>query len=116
MKTSSLIAAVALSFAASGAAWAQQATYEYPQSILEGKTRAEVRAELIAARADGSIKVWSTSYNPLAVAKSQKSREQVQGERHSAQLSFTGEDSGSFALSSQQPAAQAPAVMAQRTR
>jgi hypothetical protein len=45
-------------------------------------TRAQVQAELAAARADGSIKAWSISYNPLAMAKSNLSREAVKAQRH----------------------------------
>jgi hypothetical protein len=80
MKTSHLIAALAVSFAASGAALAQEATYEYPQATVSAKTRAQVQAELFAARADGSIKAWSISYNPLALAKSELSREAVKAQ------------------------------------
>ena len=102
MKTTRLLALLSLSLAATGAAFAQEATYDYPQPIAAGKTRDQVQNELFAARADGSIKVWSTSYNPLAVAKSLKSRDQVKAERDPAYAAtYNGEDSGSFALSRQ---------------
>ena len=113
MKTTHLIAALAVSFAASGAALAQEATYDYPQATTSSVTRAQVQAELAAARADGSIKAWSISYNPLALAKSELSREAVKAQRH-AGLSdaVVGEDSGSFALSRQQPARSMGALFA----
>lgn len=117
MKTTHLIAALAVSFAVSGVALAQEATYEYPQAATSTMTRAQVQAELAAARADGSIKAWSISYNPLALAKSELSREAVKAQRH-AGLSdaVIGEDSGSFALSHQKPARTAPAVFALGTK
>ena len=61
MKTSTLFAAVALTLAASGAAVAQEATYEYPQATASmtskaaQTTRAAVVAALKQARADGSV-------------------------------------------------------------
>ena len=57
MKTttvSTLVAALALSFAA-GSAMSQEATYDYPTAIVSQKSRAEVVAELRQARAEGSI-------------------------------------------------------------
>ncbi len=97
--TTTVLAALALSLAASGAALAQEATYEYPQPIVAAKSRDQVKAELLAARADGSIKVWASDYNMLGRAKSEKSREEVRAERASAYVAaLTGEDGGSFAL------------------
>jgi len=49
-------AATLLALSATPAA-AQEATYEYPQPIVVVKTRAEVMAELAAARADGTLYV-----------------------------------------------------------
>lgn len=95
-----------LSLAAAGAAFADDITPDNTatQVFSVTKTRAQVQAELFAARADGSIKVWSTSYNPLALAKSEKTRAEVIAEvrtDRSADHASTwyGEDSGSFALS-----------------
>ncbi len=56
MKTSTLLAAIALTFAAS-AAVAQEATYDYPQQITSQKTRAAVIAEVEQARADGTLQL-----------------------------------------------------------
>jgi hypothetical protein len=117
MKTTSVLAALVLTVAASGAAQAQEATYEYPQPAVSAKTRADVQAELFAARADGSAKAWSTTYNPLALARSQKSREQVRAERLADPTwTYVGEDSGSFALSRPQPARAAAPVFALRAQ
>lgn len=109
MKTPAILATLALSFA--GAAFAQEASYDYPMVATSSKTRAEVQAELFAARADGSIKVWSTSYNPLTVARSLTTRDAVKAERVNSPLqALYGEDSGSFALSA--PMRPAPAQVA----
>lgn len=117
MKTSTLVAALALSFAASGAALADGASYDYAQPISAGKTRAAVQAELVAARADGSIKAWSMTYNPLALAKSTSSRDEVKAARsHAHDLAFYGEDSGSFALSRPAPARDASSLVASAAR
>ena len=100
MNRKTLAAAFVAAFAASGAAFADGATYDYPTATVSGKTRADVQKELFAARADGSIKVWSTTYNPLTVAKSLKTRDEVKAERADATMqALHGEDSGSFALS-----------------
>ena len=113
MKTSTLVAALAVSIAASGAAFAQEATYDYPQPVVSTKTRAQVQSELFAARADGSIKAWSISYNPLALARSERSRDSVKAESGSAIAhAVIAEDSGSFLLSRQQPSRPAAAVLA----
>ena len=60
MKSTALIAVIAATVAASGA-FAQEATYDYPQPIASTMTRAQVQTELATARADGSSKVWSTT-------------------------------------------------------
>lgn len=44
------------------------------------RSRAEVITEYYQARANGGMKVWSTSYNPVAVTKSLKTREEVKAE------------------------------------
>ena len=59
----SLIAAIALTAAAAGSAFAQEAA---PDSWLQGvqstKSRADVSAELMAARQSGLTKAWSAGY------------------------------------------------------
>lgn len=54
MKTSTLIATLALAFA--GTAFAQEATYELPQAAVSQKTRAEVIAQVLQARVDGTLR------------------------------------------------------------
>jgi hypothetical protein len=108
-----------LSLAAAGAAFADDITPDNTASQVFSttKTRTQVQAELFAARANGSIQVWSTSYNPLTVAKSEKSRAEVVAEvraNRGANFDATwyGEDSGSFAILRTQPVRQAAATYA----
>ncbi|MBL8324067.1 MAG: DUF4148 domain-containing protein [Rubrivivax sp.] len=110
MNTRMTILAATLAALASGAALAQEATYDYPTAGVGTVTRADVQAELAQARRDGSMRVWSTSYNHMAAAKSLKSRDDVRAEvlaeRRAIAGTLTsaaiaGEDSGSFALSRQ---------------
>jgi hypothetical protein len=96
---------LALSLVTAGAALAESPTPDNTAShvFAHPKTRAQVQAELKQARADGSIKVWSTQYNPLTVAKSTMSRADVQAAvetaRASGELSiYAAEDSGSTYL------------------
>ncbi len=73
---------------------------EYTEFVA-GKSRAEVIAEYHQARQDGMLRVWSIQYNPLAVMKADKSREEVRAEALASRVdgqAFYGEDSGSFAL------------------
>ncbi len=102
-----------MSVAAAGAAFADDITVDNTASVPSLKSRDQVRSELLQARADGSIKAWSTSYNPLLLAKSVNARADVKAARDTAYAStFYGEDSGSFALSRQKPAHVAGAVYA----
>ncbi|MFY9511522.1 MAG: DUF4148 domain-containing protein [Rubrivivax sp.] len=109
-----------LSLVAAGAAFAGDITPDdsATQMFTTTKTRAQVQAELFAARADGSIKVWSTSHNPLALAKSDKTRDQVMAELRDAErdadyaVTWYGEDSGSFALARTLPSRVAGPVYA----
>jgi len=80
MKTSTLLAALAVSFAASGAAMAQEASYDYPQPAATQKTRAEVVAELQQARAAGQVLVSEADYNREAPFVAQRSRAEVRAE------------------------------------
>jgi hypothetical protein len=110
MNTRTMILAATMAAFASGATLAQEATYDYPASAASSVTRAQVQAELAQARIDGSMRVWSTSYNHMAAVKSVKTRDEVRAEvlaeRRAATgavtaAAITGEDSGSFALSRQ---------------
>ena len=59
----SLIAAIALTAAAAGSALAQEATPDsWLQSVQSTKSRADVSAELTAARQSGLTKAWSAGY------------------------------------------------------
>ena len=91
--------------AATTGARAESPTLEDQASIAfaHTMTRAQVQAELAQARVDGSMKVWSTSYNHMAAFKSERSRDAVAAEAVAANLSgadatWFGEDSGSFEL------------------
>lgn len=110
-------AAVAVIGFAGAPSFAQEATYEYPQAVASDLTRAQVQTELAQARRDGSTRVWSTTYNHIAAAKSLKSRAEVQAEvlgtGRASTAVMLGEDSGSFALS-RQPARGGVTVLAAR--
>lgn len=113
-----LIASAA--FAATNVAFAQEATYEYPTPTASAVTRAQVQQELAQARRDGSMRVWSTSYNHMAAAKSVKTRDEVRAEvladRGNALTSaaLAGEDSGSFAMTRQRAPRAAGLTLAAR--
>jgi hypothetical protein len=108
------VAAIGL---ASTAAFAEGASYDYPQAVTSNTTRAQVQSELAQAKRDGSIKVYSISYNHMAAMKSVKSRAEVQAEvvgtDTATRDAMLGEDSGSFALS-HKPARSAGTVLATR--
>jgi hypothetical protein len=81
------------------------------------KTRAQVQAELAQARADGSMKVWSSNYNPVLVTTYARTRDEVRAEAIAANRAnhagnWYGEDSGSIVLSRQAPAAPAAPIYA----
>ena len=79
MNTRQLLALSTIAFAAaSGSAFAQEATSDAWMNVVSTKTRAEVSAELGAARADGSIKAVSAGY--ITPIVSQKTRAQVHQE------------------------------------
>jgi len=96
---------LALALVNAGAALAESPTPDNTANhvFAQPKSRAQVQAELMQARADGSIKVWSTQYNPLAVAKSAMARAEVQAALVAARASgelgiYHAEDSGSTHL------------------
>jgi len=108
-----------LSLAAAVAAHAETPTVDdtATQAWSQTKTRAQVQAELFQARADGTTKVWSISYNPLALAKSLKTRDEVRAETVAGLASgetaaLTGEDSGSFRLAQLHQARHASQLLA----
>jgi len=107
------------SLAAAVAAHAESPTVDdsATQVWSQTKSRAHVQAELFQARADGTTKVWSSSYNPLALARSLKTRDEVRAEAVAARLSgesvaLAGEDSGSFRLAQMRQAGDASQMLA----
>jgi hypothetical protein len=106
---------VALSLGAAFAAHAESPGVDVgaTQAWAQTKSRDQVKAELLAARADGSIQFYSISYNPLMAAKSPVTREEVRAQARveRAMASYAapvvGEDSGSFVLSQQWSASSA---------
>ena len=93
----------ALALVAATVAFADDITPDNYRDVPSVKTRDQVVAERNAAVRDGSSKVWSITYNQLAVAKSVATRGTVLAELRAAQAdgtlnAFNGEDSGSFAL------------------
>ncbi len=114
------IAAVALTFAAAGSAFADDITIDTVahQSL---KTRAEVRAELNQYQARG-VNPWSTSYSLNKDFNSQKTRADVVAELKAAQVSgelgaLAGEDSGAAYLAQHRSApGKAPVYIAKQGR
>jgi hypothetical protein len=119
-RTLSTVAAVATLGFAGTAAFAQEATYEYPQDTTStsGMTLAKSQADYAQARANGSLRVFSTTYSQLAASKSVKTRAEVQAEvrgtDHADLAAVTGEDSGSFALARKGGVRNAGTVLAAR--
>ena len=77
MKTPALVAALVLSFA--GSAFADGASYDYPQAVSTQTSRAAVMADLQAARADGSAAVSEIDW-PATHFVAQRSRAEVRAE------------------------------------
>jgi hypothetical protein len=114
-----VIAALALATAFSAQAESPMPEDQNAQVWTSTKTRAQVQAELVQARADGSMRVYSIGYNPLAVAKSTASRDEVKAEVAVARAQgtldvMTGEDSGSFYLASLNQRREAGRILAAR--
>lgn len=81
MKTSTLVAALALSFVASGAALAAgEATYEKPEVIKSQLSRADVVAQLNQARANGTLLVSEADRQESTPFVSQRTRAEVRSE------------------------------------
>jgi hypothetical protein len=102
-----LVGAALLAALASAAAADEAALQAWPAAGEGGKTRAEVRAELVQARANGSMRVMSSSYNPLAESRSLKSAAQVRDEllaaRASGEMAATLAEPHAFALEASTP-------------
>jgi hypothetical protein len=111
-RKSSLILGLAIA-AAAGAASAES-YQEYNTPFVSTASRAAIQSQ---AHASAHVaNPWSTSYNPLAQFRSEKTRAQVTAEFIAARRAvgaFTGEDSGSVYLS-RRPAAADVTVTARR--
>ena len=104
------IAAIAIAIAATGSAgsaFADDITID-TQTFVSTRTRADVKAEMLRARADGSMASWVAEAGsaPVAMAATrQLTRQEVMAdmrvnrEARLASAAMTGEDSGSFYLS-----------------
>lgn len=78
MKATNLFAAIA-TFAVAGSVFAQE--YVQPGAgFVSTKSRAEVKAELLQARASGSLQISESAYPAIPSATSNKSRREVQAE------------------------------------
>ena len=121
-----IIAAVTVASVASftaTSAWADDITIDN-QTFVSTKTRAEVRAEMLQARADGSMAAWVAEAGPapLNTAASRLTRQEVVAEMRVsraadfASAAMTGEDSGSFYLSQTVQPGAASSWLAKLTR
>ena len=100
MNRFALASFLAIAAASTSVAFADDITVD-PHPFISSATRAEVQAQLQQHKAAG-VNPWSTSYNPLAQFRGQKTRAQVTAEYIAARDvvdAFTGEDSGSGFLS-----------------
>jgi Domain of unknown function (DUF4148) len=84
-RTTTLIAALTLGFGS--AAFAQEATYQYPQAATVGVSRAAVLADLAQARTDGTLQVTEVNWPAAPAFVAQKSRAQARGEAIAAAAS-----------------------------
>jgi hypothetical protein len=79
--STAIVAIAAAAFGTFGtSAYAQEATYEYPQAVVSQKTRAQVHAELLQARAEGTLLVSEADFNRTPSFVASKSREMVVAE------------------------------------
>ena len=101
MNRSTLALAAVLSVAAFGAhADDADPSGQFATTVGSAGTRAAVQAQLVDYKKAG-VNPWSTSYNPLASFRSEKTRQQVTDEylaSRNAVAAMTAEDSGSAYL------------------
>lgn len=113
------VAVASLMLVAAGTAFADDITPDTYNAVPSVKTREQVQAELAQAKADGSIKVWSTTYNQFSNVRSVKTRDQVVAELKAAQASgeyavLNSEDSGSAVLAQASRKTHVSPTLAQR--
>jgi hypothetical protein len=118
MNKLTFIAAIAI--AASGSAWADDITIDH-SAFASTKSRAEVKAELAQARADGSLAAMTADYMPAQRYVSVITRQEVLAEMRVNRDGFaraaTAEDSGAFYLArAMQPTPAAPVWLAKLSR
>lgn len=96
MNAKTLIAAtLVVAFAGAGSAFAQEGTQDFPNAQqLSSKSRAEVRAELLAAQRDGTLQHDNSGEaSPAPIAASTLTRAQVRAEaREAVRLGLVGAD------------------------
>lgn len=100
MKTAKLLLVAALGAAAFAAHADDADGSQYPVQFQGTRTRAEVQAELFQFKKD-RVNPWSSSYNPIAQARSTRTRAEVQAEFLAARdqvAALNAEDSGSAYL------------------
>lgn len=113
-----VVAAVSLAAAMAAHAEGPLVDIGATQASAQGKTRAEVKAELLQAVADGSYKAGGAGYDPLAfVPQATTSRTVLAVKARVARdgglaAAMVGEDSGSFYLSAHQGGRDASRVLA----
>lgn len=114
--------ATVLAFAAAAVAHAEtpEPAFLAPPAFKSELTRDQVTAQYHQARKDGSLRVWSTQYNPLTGMKTSKTRAETRAEVLALQAqgiaqSMTGEDSGSFALARQRAVTVSGPLLAQHS-
>jgi hypothetical protein len=106
MKATRLLFVAALSTAAFAAQADAFDAPEFAKQFNGSKSRAEVQAELGQYK-QSRVNPWSTTHNPLASFKSDRTRAQVQADYIASRnrvAAFTGEDSGSSYLAGNRPA------------
>ena len=88
--------------------------------FVSTKTRAEVKAEWVQARADGSLAALTADYVPAQRFASTLTRQEVLAEvrinRDGFALAMTGEDSGAFYMARAMQPAAAPVWLAKLNR
>ena len=104
-KSLALIALASATLLAVPVARADGGTPDYPTPYASTMTRAQVQADLMQARRDGSIRVWSASYSQADNSRSVATREEVRAARRAdaggvgvSSSELHREDSGSFAI------------------
>ena len=80
MKTLPILAIAVLSFAAAGSALAQEARFQLPQPITSDVSRAQIEAQLVKARADGTLPFGQADVMPIQRGHSDLTRAEVRAQ------------------------------------